>query len=1782
MNPWEMDLNTSETTEETPPWEMNLQSPEETEAKPWEMQWDQPEPSKTGDFKRGFARTGMGMNLEQAKYAADDTAVYERIAAGENPQDIWKEVKEARPNAPRVPHWISMEPEEAADYAKERKASAMTDIQDAQGHLRTMQENPASAEYEKLAQAETWGEVYDNVSLDAVVTSLAESMGSQALTMPALLLGLAGAGPMAVGQFASALNTERAATQTEVLVSLGIDPMDTEAVMQAMKSPGWKAFMDKKLPKSAVIATFEGLTGFVAGAKIGAGKIANMTGQGSIGATGGVAGEFVGSKVIGEEAGAGEMALEALGSAGGQVIESAVSAFDKEDVIKPDSDANLDTLEKLVKKEAKAQEGPKPRIKPVAREGGKPHYKLILKDLEDPAPVMDSADLLAAQKIQAESELMTVGQYKKSMHELNDQAEQDKLGYKKDPIKLAQIAKIEETATRLSWFGRTNDIDSVQYTEALKAATEALDVNPTSAIDLAKKIILTAPSKPLAAIATRVAETMETLQGIGQEFEVRIIKDKTAREEGWSNGEKGRISFEEGYNLIELRSSSDVGNNGVNFRTMIHELIHAATVTQMMAFKANGRLASNNSQMAANIADLETILDDLRANLNNRLADNQYVPQVVLDWADKKNNSMDNGYEVLAWGLTDPEFQQWMRNTKFSGPRRTFADRLFIALKNLFGIARSDQSTFGRMLGIFEDATNPNSIKELQDSIRKGNFNEQELLAMKEANPPLHAVDIESIRANYEQRMLFTQGLAGVEATNVYAEGLKYLTTLAAEKEITLANIDDEQVLFDTLNSGEAKDLAPSSEPGPYTFLPPKDGVGVLALGIEDANLLNKLKDQYPNYNIIPLAEAEYYVRTGETGISAHKKWRNHSETKQVLDSLGKVGKQLKKGVKEMVDLLPEFDNIDDVQVAKEEMLAHGTDLKQNATDVFASGAQTKATMTNNPMIKWWRTMTRQGIRASQDMNKAMVEPIVANFHKMSKKDRKNTMQALLIGDKNQVDITPAMMNQAGFSPAMKELVEKFYEADRFLFEKNNMNRVKMGMDPVERRAGHFPGIFNDQYQALAYSKGKLIGVVGGTTSLGLNINKGKFKAKYGEVTFSEDIRKPLANNPNESMQIGDFYTNLNKLLGPNDPAIIKASETAKDVHGIIAQQFLGFSKFDKDKKGIEGSIGNKMWKTEDENAKEQFLGMVRYLQDGAWHHEMMPAIKDLSDMVVDPQLKSKAPKTVMYLNAQLVHMTRRNLKDGMTHKWLEPFQVIGTAADTLLDIPLKAVGLPRSVITNGGAKLRETFALAAMSVGNVMFMALQFSQVPIFAMPIAVEFRKVTGTNLIQSRTAPLRAVADTMKIYLMSRGDAKDITKTASYKNLSPEDKVLYEYIMENNLIDFGTLESQHKELDTGGLASRIFDTVDFSRKFPEQTTRPYVFFWYYNILKESGMPQKAAMEKAMNATQFTMIDYHQANRPMVYGALGQIGAQLGQLKTFMHGALSVTSYMAMNPIKHNRALATYLGMYVAFAGVEGLFGFEEGNELVRQFNSVMNDEPDRDLKYYTKEYLPDMLRNGLLTHATGYDVYSRIRVPALISADQLVPANLAWAGKAIGATSEYFADLASVGFDLERASKRKLGNAARSVMPSSVNAAFTDPWARINERGDLVDKRGQVVMDNYDYSTMRKLGAKRPEETETWERFRRRKDTQVRRNDTMKELSTELRTWVSDKRPIQDPVFQEKLREYIAKGGDPKSILGAASLRNIIANRDLNIDLRGTGLGKVTKSNARLQELFEATNR
>lgn len=286
--------------------------------------------------KRGFEASKMGYNAMNAQGASDMISKLDKLAAEGDTAEVQRMANEDLLFANHYNTW-KMSGKKPESLAKIREqalgavSKSMGKIQE--GAVRSAA-LPASPEYEEFQGSQTAGDAFSNFAkapLKNMKEILGESLGGQAMTMPATAAAGVATGPAGIAavQGASSAFQEQGSGVLELLMKEGIDVNDAEAVATAMNSPKFKAAAAEKMKKAAVVGAFDALTAAATGVKFGGRQAVNVPAQMGVQAAGGMVGEAAGSVAAGEDVNPAAVLAEGLGEVPGAGAEVASATINK-------------------------------------------------------------------------------------------------------------------------------------------------------------------------------------------------------------------------------------------------------------------------------------------------------------------------------------------------------------------------------------------------------------------------------------------------------------------------------------------------------------------------------------------------------------------------------------------------------------------------------------------------------------------------------------------------------------------------------------------------------------------------------------------------------------------------------------------------------------------------------------------------------------------------------------------------------------------------------------------------------------------------------------------------------------------------------------------------------------------------------------------------------------------------------------------------------------------------------------------------------------------------------------------------------------------------------------------------------------------------------------------------------------------------------------------------------------------------------------------------------------
>ena len=107
-------------------------------------------------------------------------------------------------------------------------------------------------------------------------------------------------------------------------------------------------------------------------------------------------------------------------------------------------------------------------------------------------------------------------------------------------------------------------------------------------------------------------------------------------------------------NVIRLANTEFGQAHGLNIETVLHEMMHAS-VTRLIVSQKRNKYARDT------IKNLESILEAVRQHVKENPEDAALINSIG-------SNVLDNIDELLAWGFTNPEFQQLLKRVEMKAP----------------------------------------------------------------------------------------------------------------------------------------------------------------------------------------------------------------------------------------------------------------------------------------------------------------------------------------------------------------------------------------------------------------------------------------------------------------------------------------------------------------------------------------------------------------------------------------------------------------------------------------------------------------------------------------------------------------------------------------------------------------------------------------------------------------------------------------------------------------------------------------------------------------------------------------------------------------------------------------------------------------------------------------------------------------------------------------------------------------------------------------------------------
>ena len=228
----------------------------------------------------------------------------------------------------------------------------------------------------------------------------------------------------------------------------------------------------------------------------------------------------------------------------------------------------------------------------------------------------------------------------------------------------------------------------------------------------------TAPHPMQREIASRVLNVLDKMRQIGGRFHFAILdsvrdlhpSDRASPPNPDSSGTT--FTYHTEYTKSPPRihvyiKGAKRKNVGLSYNTLLHELIHAATVVTINHARQN-----IDSSAARHVADLDKLFNKVRSELNKVKAKAKAGER--LTQAEKvvaQSNFGLNAKEILAWSLSDPDAQAWMETVPYPQHKNLW-NKFVQVIRDMLGLDAKSGTALAELLRVSDKLLNAD-INEL-------------------------------------------------------------------------------------------------------------------------------------------------------------------------------------------------------------------------------------------------------------------------------------------------------------------------------------------------------------------------------------------------------------------------------------------------------------------------------------------------------------------------------------------------------------------------------------------------------------------------------------------------------------------------------------------------------------------------------------------------------------------------------------------------------------------------------------------------------------------------------------------------------------------------------------------------------------------------------------------------------------------------------------------------------------------------------------------------------------
>ncbi len=338
------------------------------------------------------------------------------------------------------------------------------------------------------------------------------------------------------------------------------------------------------------------------------------------------------------------------------------------------------------------------------------------------------------------------------------------------------------------------------------------------------------------------------------------------------------------------------------------------------------------------------------------------------------------------------------------------------------------------------------------------------------------------------------------------------------------------------------------------------------------------------------------------------------------------------------------------------------------------------------------------------------------------------------------------------------------------------------------------------------------------------------------------------------------------------------------------------------------------------------------------------------------------------------------------------------------------------------------------------------------------------------------------------------------------------------------------------------------------------------------DAGISLERSLQMAEKATQLTMFDYHQWERPQLYAKLGVLGNFAGALTTFKHAYVGNQIVLGKEIGKTGNPLpiAASAASMIALAGVAGMPGYDELDNL---YGAITN-------KFFGKRMnirdslmsdLPEAIKSGYLGAVTGVAMQSKF------SSANLVP-DYEHPGAALSPQLSALAQVFGDGIDVAKyGDKQSFANLMLDITPSGLKGVTEDQLFK-NESGDLLDRQRRAVVHRSpeEWDIRKFTGLRSNREMLQREQDYRARNADMADQEARKKISQDVnRAILNDN--MNDKTAPVLAKKFMERGGDVNQEFSIQKFKDVALQKKLIESERAAAGIKPTPGSMRKFEYY-----